>query len=161
LSAHFCGRVILRIPVDTSIAFPFQYNEEERNLKFIGFEETHPLRNDFRKEIAFRGCEYISITSANIHGAPTIEDLESAKLLAALFNIKASFLGMSGLKTVVADIPEDKGPHKGSYIILSFCNPKAIEIKRLANKRDRKVTERHLKELFANIDTKTPLVYSL
>ena len=161
LSARFCGRVIVRIPVDAAGPLPFPYNSDERTLQFLSFEHTHPVRDAFREELAARGCEYLSITSGNIHGAPTIEDLESAKMLAALFNIKASFLGMDDMQTIVTDIPGDTGAHKGSYIILSFCNPAAIEIKRLANKSDREVTERYLKELFADIETQTPLVYAL
>jgi hypothetical protein len=94
-------------------------------------------------------------------GAPTIEDVESAKMLAVLFNVKASFLGMTGVETVVTDIPSDHGEHNGSYAILSFCSPKAIEVKRLVNKMDREGTERHLKALFAKVHTQTPLEYAL
>jgi len=161
LTANFCSRAIIRIPVDTAITLPFPYNVEEESLQFLSFEETHPLRNAFREEIAAGGCEYIAITSGNISDAPTIEDLEPAKDLALLFNLKASFLGMHDIQTVVTDIPGDKGAHKGSYIILSFCNPSAIEVKRLANKTDREMTERFLKELFTEVHTETPLVYAL
>ena len=161
IPAYLCGRVLVRIPIDTTIKHPFPYNKKEGNMQFIDFKEGHPFRKAFRDELAARGCEYISITSGNVHGAPTIEDLESAKMLAVLFNIKASFFGISDLQTVVTDIPEDKGAHKGSYIILSFCNPNAIEIKRLANKTDREFTERYLQELFAKIHTQTPLEYAL
>lgn len=161
IPAYLCASVIVRIPVDTTITLPFPYNSQERTMQFLNFDEMHPIRNALREELSVRGCEYLSITSANLHGAPTIEDLEAAKLLAALFNIKASFLGMHDIQTVVADIPSDRNAHKGSYIIVSFCNPNAIEVKRLANKTDMEVTDRYLKELFANIPTQTPLVYAL
>ena len=161
LPGYFCSRVIVRIPVDNAISLPFPYDANSGTLQFLSFEETHPLRNAFKEELAVRGCEYISITSGNIHSAPTIEDFESAKKLAALFSIKAEFLGMGDVQTVVTDIPEDIGFYTGSYIILSFCNKDAIEVKRLANKADREVTEKYLKEVFANIDTQTPIVYAL
>ena len=66
-----------------------------------------------------------------------------------------------GVRTVVTDIAGDGGAHKGSYIILSFCNPDAIEVKRLANKTDREFTERYIKELFADIPVKSPIIFSL
>jgi len=159
IPAYFCSRVIVRIPVDTSSSFP--HDKAEGTMQFLSFEEMHPIHRALREELFARGCEHMLITSGNIHGAPTIEDLESAKMLATLFNIEASFLGMSNVETIVADIPECKGIHKGSYIILSFCNKHAIEVKRLANKVDREVTEKYLKELFANVHTKTPLEYAL
>jgi hypothetical protein len=161
LSAYFCSRVIVRIPVDTGGALPFPHNVKEGTVQFLSFEETHPLRYAFKEELAVRGCEYVSITSGNINEAPTIEALEPAKVLAALFNIKSSFLGIDDAKTVVTDIPGDKGSHKGSFVILSFCNPNAIEVRRLADKTDREVTEKHLRHLFAATDTKTPLIYAL
>jgi tRNA A37 threonylcarbamoyladenosine synthetase subunit TsaC/SUA5/YrdC len=161
LSAEFCSKAIVRIPVDPAVTPPFPYCTDEGTVQFLTFETTHPMRNAFKEELAARGCEYISITSGNITGAPTIDDLESAKSLAAVFNIKAEFAGMTDVQTVVTDIPEDEGGHKGSYIILSFCNPNAIEVKRLANKTDRKVTEEYLKKLFAKVQTQTPLVYAL
>jgi len=161
IPASLRGRVIVRIPIDTTLALPFPYNESDGTMQFLDFEQTHPVHNAFRKELFDRGCEYLSITSGNLHGAPTVEDLASAKKLAAAFNIKTSFLEMRGVQTVVADIPSEKGFHRGSFIILSFGNPDAIEVKRLANKTDREFTERYLKELFAGIPTKTPLVYAL
>ena len=160
LSAYFCSGALIRIPVDSTISLPFPYNEAEGTLQFLSFEETHPIRGVLIKELAARGCEYISITSANIHGAPTIEDLESAKVLAALFNMKASFLDADDVQTVVTDIPSDKGVHKGSFSIISFCNPNAIEVKRLANKADREFTEKYLNELFARVHTQTPLLFA-
>jgi len=161
LSASFCSRAIIRIPVDTAFAPQFSYNSEEGSIQFLSFEEMNPLRTAFREEIAARGCGYIAITSGNISGAPTIEDLEPAKDLALLLNQKASFLGMPDIQTVVTDIPGDKGAHKGSYAILSFCNPNAIEVKRLVNKTDREMTEIFLKELFTEVHTQTPLIYAL
>lgn len=161
LSPHFCGEAIIRIPVNTSIPLTFPYNTEEGTMQFLSFEETHPLRGALMKGLSARGCEFISITSANIHGAPTIESTEAAKLLAAVFNAKASFLGMDGIKTVVADIPEDKGIHKGSFSILSFCDPEAIEVKRLVDKTASDFTAKHLEELFKQVDTQTPLRYAL
>lgn len=161
ISEHFCGKVIVRIPVDKTLSLPFPYNAKDGSLQILNFKETHPLRGAFREELAAGGCDFISITSANLHGAPTIVDVEAAKLLAALFNMKASFFGVGDTRTVVTDIPADDGGYKGSFIILSFCNPDAIEVKRLANKTDREVTENCLNELFASIKTKTPLVYNL
>lgn len=161
ISADLCSKVIVRIPVDTTATLPFPYNTQDDTMQFLNFEKAHPIRRAFLEELAVRGCEYVSITSGNLHDAPTIEDFESAKMLAAVFNIKASFLGMHDLETVVADIPEDKCAHNGSYIILSFCNPKAIEVKRLANKTDRAFTERYLQELFKTVHTQTPLTYAL
>ncbi|MCL1809563.1 MAG: hypothetical protein FWG42_07370 [Clostridiales bacterium] len=161
ITADFCSKAIVRIPVDAAIPLPFPYNTKEGTTQFLNFEGAHPILNAFRKELAERGCEYTSITSGNVHGAPTIEDLESAKMLAALFNIKASFLGMDDTQTVVTDIPAAKGDNKGSFIIISFCNPDAIEVKRLANKVDRDVTEQYLEKLFAELDTQSPLVYAL
>ena len=161
LSGYFCGKALIRIPVNTTIPNPVPFNSEDDTLQFLDFEEAHPIRSAFMEELALRGCKFLSITSANIHSAPTIEDLESAKMLAALFNIKTSFLGMHDVQTVVADIPADTGTHKGSYIILSFCNPQKIEVKRLANKTDREMTERYLKELFTKVHTQTPLEYAL
>lgn len=161
ITPYLCSKVLVRIPIDITITLPLPYSVEDGTLQFMDFEEAHPIRNAFRKELFNRGCEYISITSGNLHGAPTIGDLESAKMLAALFNIKASFLGMNDIQTVVTDIPADKSAHEGSYIILSFCNPDAIEIKRLANKTDKAFTDNFLKELFAEIHTQTPLIYAL
>jgi len=161
LSPYLCGKVIMRIPVNTSLSLPFPYNTEDGTMQFLDFAETHPMRAAFAKELASLGCEYISITSGNISGAPTVEDLGSAKKLAALFNLKAAFLGMPEVETVVADIPGDTGSHKGSYCILSFCNPGAVEIKRLTNMGDRDFTDRYLKELLSDVTMKTPLIYSL
>ena len=161
LSPYLCSRLITRIPVDAEIIKRFPSNTKDGTLQFISFEDTNPLRDALREELYKRGCEYLSITSGNIHGAPTIEDFESAKMLAALFNIKTSFLGMNDIQTVAVDIPSDNGGHKGSYIILSFCNPNAIEVKRLANKKDRDVTEKSLREMFANVKLQTPFIYDL
>ena len=161
LSDDFCSKVIIRIPIDKTITLSFPYNAQDDTLQFLNFGDMHPIRKAFREELASRGCEYISITSGNIHDAPTIEELEPAKMLAALFNIKASFWEMHNAQTVVTDIPTDRGAHKGSFIILSFCNPDAIEVKRLANKVDREVTEKYLDDLFAELHTQTPLVYAL
>ena len=161
LSASFCSKVILRIPVDPMAALPFSYHMEEETVQFFSFETTHPLRSAFQKTLAARGCEYLSITSGNLSGAPTIEDLESAKLLAAVFNAKASFFGMEDTQTLVTDIPEDRGAHAGSFAILSFCNQNAIEVKRLVNKVDRELTEIHLKKTLAKVHTQTPLVYTV
>jgi len=161
LSACICSRAIIRIPVDTTVSLPFPYNIEDGTIQFLSFEEAHPLRNAYKEELTARGCEYISITSGNIHEAPTIEDIESAKALAAYFNLKSSFLGMHDVQTVVTDIPHDNGSHKGSFVILGFCNPNAIEVKRLANKTDREATEKHLQHLFTGVDTQTPLIYKL
>jgi len=161
INADFCSRLLVRMPVDITLALPFPHNTEDGTAQFMSFEKAHPIRSAFKERLAARGCEFVSITSGNIHGAPTVENLESAKMLAAVFNIKASFLGMGDTQTVVTDIPADKGAHEGSYIILSFCNRDAIEVKRLANKTDREVTERRLKELFADVHTQTPLVYAL
>jgi len=161
LSEDFCSKILVRIPVDKTITLPFPYNSQEGTLQFLNFGKVHPLRCAFREELASRGCEYISITSGNIHSAPTIEELEPAKMLAVLFNITASFLGIHDTQTVVTDIPTDRGAHKGSFAILSFCNPDAIEIKRLANKVDREVTEKYLEELFTEVNTQTPLVFAL
>ncbi|MDR0373681.1 MAG: mediator of RNA polymerase II transcription subunit 6 [Nitrososphaerota archaeon] len=159
IPAYFCSRVIVRIPVDTSSSFP--HDKAEGTMQFLSFEEMHPIHRALKDELFARGCEHMLITSGNIHGAPTIEDLVSAKMLTALFNIEASFLGMPDVETIVADISESKGIHKGSYIILSFCNKDAIEVKRLANKVDREVTEKYLEELFTNVHTQTPLEYTL
>jgi len=161
LTSSFCGKAIIRIPVDAAIAPSFPYNPEGGSIQFLSFEATHPLRSAFKEEIAVRGCEYIAITSGNINGAPTIDDLETAKELALFLNLKASFLEMHDIKTIVADIPGDKGAHKGSYVILSFCNPDAIEVKRLANKTDREMTEKLLTGLFTELQTQTPLIYTL
>jgi len=161
LSPYLCGKIIVRIPVNTQLALPFPYNTEDGTMQFLDFSETHPMRRAFAQELALRGCEYVSITSGNISGAPTIEDLDSAKQLAVLFNLKASFLGMPEVRTAVADIPGDAGGHKGSYCILSFCNPGAVEVKRLTNMGDRDFTDRYLKGLLSDVPMKTPLVYSL
>ena len=147
ISAYLCSKVITRIPVDPATTLPFQFNCEDETLQFLSFEQAHPIRNAFAEELNLRGCKFIAITSGNISGMPTIEDTETAKMLAALFNVKASFLGMPETKTVVTEIPEDRVAHRGSYIILSFCNREAIEVKRLANKTDRDVTERYIQEL--------------
>ena len=161
LSETFCSKVIVRVPIDPEITPPFAYNADGGTAQFFTFENRHPIRIAFQEALADRGCEYLSITSGNISGAPTIEDVESAKLLATVFNVKASFLGMDKTQTVVTDIPEDNGSHKGSFAILSFCNKGAIEVNRLANKADRKVTETHLREILAEVDTQTPLVYTV
>ena len=162
LSEYICGRVLVRIPVDTAQELPFPYNSENGTVQFLDFKRTHPIRSAFVETLARKGCEYLAITSGNIHGAPTIEDVESAKMLAVVFNVKAEFLGMSGAETVVTDIPGDNGiAQKGSYTILSFCNPAAVEVKRLTNNADRDFTEKYLKELLADVKFKTPLVYAL
>ena len=161
LTPEFCGKAIIRIPVEASFAPPFPHDTDEGTAQFLSFEGTHPLRDAFREELATRGCKYIPITSGNISGAPTIEDFESAKKLAAHMRTRASFMGMDGIKTAVIDIPSDKGDHKGSFIILSLCNPKAIEVKRLADKTDRDATEKYLDELLPSVQRQTPLVYAL
>ena len=161
ISAYVCGKVIVRIPVDATVPLPFPLNQTDGTTQFLDFTEAHPIRSAFTEELAARGCEYISITSGNISGAPTIDDLESAKQLAVLFNLKASFLGMDDAQTAIVDIPGDGGAHKGSYTILSFCNPEAVEVKRLTNMGDREFTDRYLKELLTDVRFKTPLVYAL
>jgi len=161
LSSCLCSRALIRVPVDTSKELPFPYNKEDNTMQFIDFDESYPIRNAYREELFNRGCQFTSITSGNIHDAPTIEDVESAKMLAALFNINASFLGMHDVQTVVTDIPLEKGPHEGSYAIFSFCNPEAVEIKRLANKGDRAAMEKFLEEHYSKLDTIRPLVYAL
>jgi len=161
ISPYICSNAIIRIPVDTTLSLPFPYNTKDGTMQFLSFEEAHPLRNAYKEELSERGCVYASVTSGNIHDAPTIEELEPAKALAAYFNVKSSFLGMNDTKTVVTDIPGDYGSHKGSFVIISFCNPDAIEIKRLANKADREITQKHLQHLFSDINTQTPIVYAL
>jgi yrdC domain. len=161
LSASMFGRMIARIPIDPTLELPLQYNKADATMQLISFEGTHPLRNALREELVSRGCEYLNITSGNIHGAPTIGDTEAAKMLAVAFNIKADFLGMKDFETIVIDIAGDIGEHEGSYTIISFCNPDAIEIKRLVNKTDRELTDSHIESLFANIPLKTPIVYAL
>jgi len=161
LSEEFTGRVIVRIPVDRSLSLPFPYNTQDGTSQFLNISVTHPMRKALTEELTARGCEYLSITSANVHGAPTVEDLDSAKRLAGLVNLKAPFFGMDAMSTVVTDIPDDNAAHKGSYVILSFCNPDAIEVRRFANKEDREVSEKLLSGLFGKIDFKTPLIYNL
>jgi len=161
LSEELASHAIVRIPVDLSLKIPFPYNEKDGTVQFLNIFHTHPMRKALMQELTAGGCEYLSITSGNVHGASTAEDLDSAKRLAALTNIKAAFFGMDSLSTVVTDVPNDKASHKGSYVILSFCNPDQIEIKRLANKADKSVTERHIEKLFEKTDFQTPLVYNL
>lgn len=159
LSAEICGKVIVRIPIDTTIPVP--HSLQEGTMQFLDFSQVHPLRSAFTAAIAARGCDYLAITSGNVHGAPVVEDLASAKQLAALFNMKASLMGISNVHTVVVDIPSEQGAHKGSLAILSFCNPDAIEVKRLANKSEREFTERYLEALLSDVPMQTPLVYAL
>ncbi|MCL2664692.1 MAG: hypothetical protein FWE82_03690, partial [Defluviitaleaceae bacterium] len=160
LPDDFAGRVIVRIPVAADGPLPFPYHIEKGTMQYLSFEGTHPLRETFGRKIAERGCDYAAITSANIGGAPTIEDIAPAKKLALLFNIKSEFACLNA-QTVVAEIPGDAGGHRGSLAIVSFCNKDAIEVKRLADKNDRRLTEKYLADLFANIKTETPLVYAL
>ena len=160
IPADLCSKVILRIPVEKTVTHKLPHNTKQETMQFLNFEAHHKVRCAFRDELAAKGCDHISITSGNIHGAPTIEELEPAKMLATVFNIKADFFGMD-LETIVTDFPDEVGGQKGSYIVLSFCNKEAIEVKRLANKIDREVTEKCLKELFRDIKTQTPLVYAL
>lgn len=161
LSPYVCSRMIVRIPIDTTIPLPFSYNFNDDTVQFLDFESVNPIRKAFQKELFLRGCEYLSITSGNIHSAPTVNNIEDAKELAALFNIKAYFLGMNEVQTVVTDIPSDKHSHEGSYIIVSFCNPDVIEVKRLANKTDLAITEQCIKELFSPLSLQSPIIYSL
>jgi len=161
LPKDFFSKVIVRIPVDPTLTLPFPYNEDNNTVQFLSFEYGHPLRSIFKEELARRGCEYISITSGNIHGAPTVEDFESARVLTAVFNLKALSIETPTIQTILVDIPGDKGHNSGSYIIVSFCKKEAIEVKRLANKSDREVTEKYLAELLAGVDLQTPLMYTL
>ena len=161
LSASMFGRMISRIPIDPALDLPLPHSKVDSTIQCISFEGTHPLRNALREELAGRGCEYLNITSGNIHGAPTVKDTEAAKMLAVMFNIKSDSLGMKDLETIVVDIAGDTGEHEGSYAIVSFCNPDAIEIKRLINKTDRERTDDYIESLFANISLKTPIVYAL
>ena len=159
LSEEFTGRVIVRIPIDQSLTLPFPYNTLDGTTQFLNIAQTHPLRRALIEELTARGCEYLSITSGNVHGAPTVEDLASAKRLAGLVNMKAPFFGMDAMSAVVTDVPGDKAYHNGSYIILSFCNPDAIEVRRLANKSDMYVTKKLLSVLLEGLDLQTPLIY--
>lgn len=159
LSAEICGKVIVRIPIDTTLPVP--HSLREGTMQFLDFSRVHPMRSAFTAAIAARGCEYLAITSGNVHGAPVVEDLTSATMLAAVFNLKASLLGIPNVQTVVTDIPTEAGAHRGSLVILSFCNPQAIEVKRLANKSDREFTESYVEALLADVPVQTPLVYTL
>ena len=161
LSDEFAGRVIIRVPVDQSLDLPFPYNRVDGSTQFLNIAQTHPMRKALIEELTARGCEYLSITSGNVHGAPTVEDLDSAKRLAALINIKAPFFKMDPMCTVVTDVPGDKAYHKGSYVILSFCNPDAIEVRRLSGNNDRQASEDLLDLLFKGLDIQTPLLYKL
>ena len=161
LSEEFTGRVIVRIPVDQSLDLPFPYNTSDGTTQFLNISQTHPMRRALIEELTARGCEYLSITSGNVHGAPTVEDLTSAKRLAALINMKAPFFKMDPMATVVTDVPGDKAYHKGSYVILSFCNPDAIEVRRLAGNGDMETSSKLINSLLEKVDTKTPLLYKL
>ena len=70
-------------------------------------------------------------------------------------------MNIGGLSTVVTDIPADKGAHAGSFIILSFCNRDAIEVKRLADKSNKPVTEAYLNKLLRDVPLQSPLIYAL
>jgi len=161
INPFVCSNALIRFPIDTTKDIPFIYNEADGTVQFISFENTNPLRREYKNILYDAGCQYISITSGNVHNAPTIENIHDAKLLAAFMNIKAEFLGIPHQKTTITDIPDDHSLHKGSYIVLSFCNKEQVEIKRLANKGDAALTKNVLPILLKDVVFKTKLVYDI
>ena len=160
ITPDMCRKVIVRFPIHTELDWPFPYNTDDGSVQFQSFEESHPILRELQKLLYTKGCPFLSGTSGNIHGSPTVETLADAKRLAVLFNIEASFWGLK-TETIVVDIPSANGENKGSFPIIGFSNPNAIEVKRLMNKTDRELTERYLTPLLALQKFETPLIYTV
>ncbi|MDR1205475.1 MAG: Sua5/YciO/YrdC/YwlC family protein [Peptococcaceae bacterium] len=159
ITPDMCRKVIVRFPINTALNLPFPYNAGAGTVQFQSFEASHPILRELQRLLNAEGCPFLSGTSGNIHGAPAVETLADAKRLAALFNIEASFWGIK-TETAVVDIPAASGENKGSFPIIGFNNPLAVEVQRLMNKTDRELTERYLASVFAGHPFETSLVYS-
>ena len=160
ITPDMCRKMIVRFPINISLNLPFPYNKDNGTIQFQSFEAAHPILSELQSLLMIQGCPYLSGTSGNIHGAPTIETLADAKRLAVLFNIEASFWGLK-TETIVVDIASATGDNKGSFPIVSFENQNAIEVKRLMNKTDRERTEHYLAPIFAEHKFETPLIYAV
>ena len=160
ITPDMCRKVIIRFPVNVNLDLPFPYNTDDSTVQFQSFEASHPLLRELQKVLFINGCQFLSGTSGNIHGSPTIETFSDARRLAVLFNIEASFWNLKA-ETVVVDIPAANGENKGSFPIIGFSNPQAIEVKRLMNKNDRELTERYLTPIIISHGFETPLVYTV
>jgi len=156
ITPELCCKVLSRFPVNTAQALPFPYNTAKGTVQFYSLEAAHPLLREFQRQLHAGGCVCLSGTSANIHGAATIEALTDAKRLAVLFNIEAFFWSLP-VETVVIDVPAAQGKNQGSFPILGFCDLAAIEVMRLMQGRDR--TEQYLAPLLAAHQFKTSLIY--
>ena len=151
-----CHKVLARFPVNTALDLPFPYNTENGTVQFYSFEAAHPLLWAFQQQLFASGCPCLSGTSANIHGAPTIETLSDAKRLAVLFNIETDFWSL-GIESVLINVPAAQGKNQGSFPILGFGNPAAIEVLRLM--KDRDTTEKYLAPLMEAQQFQTPLAW--
>ena len=160
ITPDICRKVIVRFPLNTALNLPFPHNTDDGTVQFQSFETSHPILREIQRLLAVKGCPFLSGTSGNIHGSPTIETLTEAKRLAVLFNIEASFWGLK-TETAVIDIPAANGKNKGSFPIIGFSNPQAIEVMRLMNKTDRELTERYLTPITEKYRFETPLVYTV
>ena len=158
ITPDICRKVIVRFPLNTAINLPFPHNTDDGTAQFQSFESSHPILREIQRLLNIKGCLFLSGTSGNIHGSPAIETLTDAKRLAVLFNIEASFWELK-TETIVVDIPSANGRNKGSFPIVGFSNPQAIEVMRLMNKTDRKMTEQYLTPILAEYGFETPLVY--
>ena len=124
------GKAHIRIPLKENPPFAFPYNEDDRTVQFISLDATHPMLSALFNELSAHGCPTISGTSGNLHGQPTCASLGEAEKLAGILNVKAKEYGYDDTKIVVADIPSFHCEIKGSFPIVSFLNPEAVEILR-------------------------------
>ena len=159
ITPDFCRKVITRFPLNMSLDLPFPHDAGDGSVQFQSFEAAHPILREIQRLLLAKGCPYLSGTSANIHGAPTIETLADAKRLAVVFNIEASFFRMK-TETIVVDIPAANSGNKGSFPIVGFGNRQAIEVIRLVNKTDRKQTNEYLAPIIAAHRFETPVVFT-
>ena len=161
ITPELCHKVLVRFPVNTSLDLPFPYNASNGTVQFYSLEATHPILCDFQRHLFTDGCPCLSGTSANIHGAPTIETLADAKRLAVLFNIEASFWGLENIEIVVIDVPAAHNCNQGSFPILGFDNPASIEVVRLMNKVGREATAQYLEPVIQMHNFASPLIFAV
>ena len=124
------GIALIRAPVDFQKSIPFPCNNDDKSAQFLNFASCHPLLGAFQAEIERQCCPFALATSGNLHGAPSCVNLEEALALANVINKKARVLSMDNVDVIVVDIPSIHREYKGSFPIVSFENPSAIEILR-------------------------------
>jgi len=159
LPENLSSKFIFRVPIIKN-DYPFSYHNTNNTLQYITFDHGNLYRKKLLELLNEKGIEFLSITSGNVSGAPTVtEDLDALEL-AVVFNEYAHMLDID-LKTVVALNKTDTYDHKGSYLIIDFSKPENVEIKRYINKDDIKTTHEFLEKYHIGKNFSTPLIINI